>query len=253
MYFNSKIDPNRRVEMDTAWETFADLITPGMGHRIKLRQLRIDDGKETLEETNERLFRLDKLENSLKLQFLWSISEGPFYVYGFELDEATKGHESGPLNHDLFDARLPTFKAYWHENRIEVLGKKYLGVKFQPNMAVIQDQSPAYDFSLIVEGLQEPAPLSTTGSDKNAREGSAAPSKKRGRRNSQTETKAVIRELLGSPAFEKLRNRTAQAVEVRVQIKGEQARDDHDMAGYKTQTIARWIGEVLNEHRSGSA
>ena len=70
---------------------------------------------------------------------------------------------------------------------------------------------------------------------------------KTGRPNTSEEIKSKIRLSLVEDEFLMMPDRTAQAAEIRARIKGESARHSHEMPGFKTKTIARWIGEVLKE------
>lgn len=75
----------------------------------------------------------------------------------------------------------------------------------------------------------------------------APPKRAGGRPNQQDRAKAEIRAALGEHEFKGLPNRQAQAEEIRARLEGEPSRTEHDMAGLRTRSIIRWIGEVINE------
>lgn len=148
-----KIDLKRREKLETAWEYYSDLIAPGHNYRGELRELRLGSRSETPEETKKRLRLLDQREDSLKRQFLSYIPDGFFYVFGCELSSATATHDATPINHKLFDQNLSGFKITWEQSCLEVLGRTFIGLEFQPNIEVIQDAWSGHDFSQEVEGF----------------------------------------------------------------------------------------------------
>jgi hypothetical protein len=173
-------------------------------------------------------------------------------VFGCELSSATATHDATPINHKLFDQNLSGFKITWEQSCLEVLGRTFIGLEFQPNIEVIQDAWSGHDFSQDVEGLQNPEPpkLPSAAEEVDLKEPTTPNKNKGGRPRTRDVVKAKIREMMGSAAFQKLPDRSAQAVEVRVGLLGEQARNQHDMANYKTESIVRWIGEVSKEASS---
>ncbi|WP_146740177.1 hypothetical protein [Hyphomonas sp. GM-8P] len=246
---NWKIDLMRREKLETAWEYYSDLIVPGHNYRDELRKLRQGERSETPEETKKRIKLLHQREDSLKRQFLSFIPDGFFYVFGCELSSATATHDPTPINHTLFDQNLSGSKITWEQNSLEVLGRTFIGLEFRPNIEVIQDAWSGHDFSQDVEGLQNPEPrqLPSAVEEVELKEPTTPKKKKGGRPKTQDVVKAKIREMIGTQVLDKLPNRWDQAIEVRVRLKGEETRDHHGMAGYKTDVIARWIGEVANE------
>lgn len=94
--------------------------------------------------------------------------------------------------------------------------------------------------------IKRTVPLAQVSNESNGGPSEATP-KAGGRPNTKEEVKALVRLRLRDPKFSGLANRTEQAIEIRVELKGEDARQSHDMSGYKTETIKRWIGEVEAE------
>ncbi|WP_373084915.1 hypothetical protein [Sneathiella sp.] len=146
MKYIPKIDINKRERFENAWETFADLIVPGSNHRGKLLQLRVGKRDETREETEKRIWLLDKTEHGLKQQFLSYIPDGFFRVYGCEISAVDNENKKTQISCELFNTRLSGFQPFWGEDRIEVLGKTYIGLEFEANIDVIQAEWPSHDF-----------------------------------------------------------------------------------------------------------
>jgi hypothetical protein len=69
--------------------------------------------------------------------------------------------------------------------------------------------------------------------------------KKLGRPSTADKISTLVAELLTTDlAFQAMPNRQTQAAEVRARLRGESARYEHDMVGYRTSVIVRIIGEV---------
>jgi hypothetical protein len=74
------------------------------------------------------------------------------------------------------------------------------------------------------------------------------PGPSKGRPNTRDRIRATAKELLTTdPQFRALPNRDSQARALRVDLFGEEARDQDDMVGHRTSRIARIIGEVAND------
>lgn len=103
--------------------------------------------------------------------------------------------------------------------------------------------SESYFDIRIVEPPASPEPASTRVD--------TPPSKKTkgGRPSTKHRIEDCVRSLLNNSEFAAL-NRTKQAEEVRAKILGEPHRGAHDHTGYKTTTIVRYIGQLLNAERS---
>jgi hypothetical protein len=99
-------------------------------------------------------------------------------------------------------------------------------------------------FQIRVIRSPESAPAAPVEKQAEATQEGSGP-KKIGRPSTADKIGGLVEELLtGDAAFRAMPNRQVQAAEVRARLRGEWARHEHDMAGYKTSVIARIIGEV---------
>lgn len=130
----SDIDPLEKIPLETAWDVYADLAVPGMEYRKKLRRLIRAADDETLAETERREFEYNKLERSLKRQFIIYIENGAFEAFGCDITNSATSNDIGPIHRSLFDPRLNGFQVHWDENRMEVLDRQITGIEVRPHI-----------------------------------------------------------------------------------------------------------------------
>jgi len=129
-----EIDLQRREKLESAWEIFADLIAPGMNYREELWKLRRGEKEETLQETEERLKRLERREAGLRQQFIYSIPDGCFHVFGLNPDTDINSPVLKPINCNFLDSKLDGFEVDWHSNQVKASGRTFMALEFQPNI-----------------------------------------------------------------------------------------------------------------------
>lgn len=227
-----EIDPKEPIELRRAWDVFSDLAVPGMNYRKKIKDLLRPVDGESYEQTSKRLTEHDHLVRSLQKQLRYCICDGSFLAFGFKLDAPGGFSNRVRIAGIFFEPGDGRSKVEWESNRLEYDGHVFAGVEVVPDIEHLQSQWPAHR-EVYGPLLKQPPP-----------EKASLRSKGSGRPNYKTNAVALIGELLKEHTFKMMRPRSRQAEEVRARLVGEGFREAHDYPGLKTETLARWIGEV---------
>ncbi|MDQ7076639.1 MAG: hypothetical protein Q9M45_02145 [Robiginitomaculum sp.] len=119
------------VPLRWAWEKFADFYMEGYDRRGLYKRLGIPSDTETVEETELRIRKREKLEASLKRELLSRICEEEYVVFGRDITQ-TISSALTRLPNSLFNDREKSFDIDWETSRITVFGKTITEIKIAP-------------------------------------------------------------------------------------------------------------------------
>ena len=171
--------------------------------------------------------KLELVTQSERANLFDRIHGGDLWALGSRtLDKGSDEVVRGPRQHFFVDEETEEVFQHinWKKGEMRVGSESYFDIR-------------------IVEPPASPEPVST--------QADTPPAKKTkgGRPSTKHQIKDCVRSLLNNSEFAAL-SRLKQAEEVRAKILGETFRGAHDYAGYKTSTIVRYIGQLLNVERS---